>query len=122
MRKLLSIALFAAVMMPGVMPLLAATQTNEGMACCRRDGKHHCMLKHKHAGPEGSPAFSAEQEKCPMQCCVTSRTQVGIASLGNRIFVSGASGERIIFFADQVFAAVGFSSHTDRGPPSFHLV
>lgn len=71
MRRLLSICLFAATLMPLVAPLLstgAAAQT--GMAaCCRREGKHHCMMGSEAAllASDGQHRVLAPREICPYQ-------------------------------------------------------
>ena len=47
MRRLISILLLAVFGLPVVSPLFAATQAADAglPACCRRNGKHHCMMK-----------------------------------------------------------------------------
>jgi hypothetical protein len=46
LRRLLSILLFAATMLPLCAPLLSMVAAAEMplAACCRRDGKHHCAM------------------------------------------------------------------------------
>jgi hypothetical protein len=73
MRKLLSIWLLAALILPIVAPLLALGQdADAGLpACCRKNGKHHCMMSAaKRQALEGSDArlrWTAPMEECP--CC-----------------------------------------------------
>ena len=47
LRRLLSILLLAVFGLPVVSPLFAATQAADAglPACCRRNGRHHCMMK-----------------------------------------------------------------------------
>jgi hypothetical protein len=47
LRRLIAILLLAVFGLPVVSPLFAATQgADAGLpACCRRNGKHHCMMK-----------------------------------------------------------------------------
>ncbi len=47
MRRLISILLLAVFGLPVVSPLFAATQAADAglPACCRRNGKHQCMMK-----------------------------------------------------------------------------
>ncbi len=72
MRRLFAILIAVLVGLPTVTPLFAlATGDDPGLpACCRRDGKHHCMM----AGMEtGRPASSSRtgltspsvSERCP---------------------------------------------------------
>jgi hypothetical protein len=71
MRRTLSILLFAATLLPLLAPLLtiAAGAQSNVPACCRRDGKHHCMMGNVEAllGNSGHPRLIAPIEKCPYQ-------------------------------------------------------
>ena len=69
MKKLLAIALLAAFGLPFVSPvfaLIAKTDTNLP-ACCRRNGKHHCMmsLSERERLVTRAPEFRAPVDKCP---------------------------------------------------------
>ena len=69
LRKFLAIALLAVFGLPFVSPLLAMTARSEANlpACCRKHGKHHCMMsavERSRLNP-GKPAFTAPVEKCP---------------------------------------------------------
>ncbi len=46
LRRLLSILLFGATLLPMIAPMLSTGAMAESTlpACCRRDGKHHCMM------------------------------------------------------------------------------
>ena len=69
MRKLIAIALLAVFGLPFASSLFALTPKSEANlpACCRRNGKHHCMMdmaeRNKFLGEK--PGFSAPLEKCP---------------------------------------------------------
>jgi len=69
LRKLIAIALLAVFGLPFASSLLALTPKSEANlpACCRRNGKHHCMMsmaeRDRMLRPE--PGFSAPMEKCP---------------------------------------------------------
>ena len=69
-RRLLSILLLAVFALPVAVPLFASAQdADAGLpACCRRDGKHHCMMMSMdgHGSPASSePQYRAPAEKCP---------------------------------------------------------
>ena len=68
LRRLLSILLLAVLGLPVVSPLFAQS-TTEGVrlpACCRRDGKHHCMGGMADRGNlTRGEIFTAPVEKCP---------------------------------------------------------
>jgi hypothetical protein len=69
LRRLISILLLAVLGLPFVPQLLAATVKSESNlpACCRRSGKHRCMMssEEKKLGASAKPAFGAPLEKCP---------------------------------------------------------
>jgi hypothetical protein len=70
MRRLLSICLFAATLLPVLAPLLSLGAMADTVvpACCRRDGKHHCMGDMA-AMPsaDGQQRAQAPREMCPYQ-------------------------------------------------------
>jgi hypothetical protein len=69
LRKLIAIALLAVFGLPFASSLFALTPKSEANlpACCRRNGKHHCMMtmadRDRLLSPQ--PGFSAPMEKCP---------------------------------------------------------
>ena len=69
MRRLLSILLLVVFGLPIALPMLALGQDAEdGLpACCRRNGKHHCLMSMAAHGKLVShdPQFRAPAEKCP---------------------------------------------------------
>lgn len=46
MRRLLALAIAVLIVLPAISPLFALSSGGDPSrpACCRRDGKHHCML------------------------------------------------------------------------------
>jgi hypothetical protein len=69
-RKLISILLLAVFSLSLVLPLLAMGRDSEAglPACCRRNGKHHCMMSMNERGDlvlSHDPQFKAPAEKCP---------------------------------------------------------
>ena len=70
MRKLVSILLLAVFGLPFALPMLAMGQNGEAglPACCRRNGKHHCMMSMNGSGELvviHDSQFKAPAEKCP---------------------------------------------------------
>jgi hypothetical protein len=68
LRKILAIALLAFLGLPFASPLLALSAKSESgaRACCRRIGKHHCLMSGERAKfSQDAQAFSAPTEKCP---------------------------------------------------------
>jgi hypothetical protein len=70
MRRLLSISLFAAMLLPVLAPLFSfgADAQTAVLACCRREGKHHCMMGGAALpGESGQSSFRSPREVCPYQ-------------------------------------------------------
>jgi len=127
MRRFFSITAIAAVVFSALTPLLAAAcpDVRQAPACHRVQAqKPHCDMMHDHhadATPsqdempamEGNPATN-----CPMDCCIpghpTSAVTVTVASSLPPLAIV----EYRLQFVPLVFVRTGFSSHTDRGPPS----
>lgn len=69
MRRLLSISLLLLFMLPLVSPLFAASAADaEVPVCCRRDGKHHCIMSAVAKSLSGDTAkaeTASLQERCP---------------------------------------------------------
>ncbi|MGH9596895.1 MAG: hypothetical protein ACRD3K_08875, partial [Edaphobacter sp.] len=69
MRRLLSIALLAVFGLPFVSPLFALTATSDANlpVCCRRNGRHHCMMSAEERATlsPDTQAFNAPPERCP---------------------------------------------------------
>jgi len=134
MRRFLSITTIAALMSSLVSPLLAAAcpHSQQTMACHRPPAtqaqqKHHCdMMMHQHHADEAAPAESSapavkgvpSPDNCPMDCCaprhVTNASAIASASSLPPLAVT----QQVFQFVPVVFARTGFSSHTDRGPPT----
>jgi hypothetical protein len=70
MRRLLCICLFTAILLPFFAPLLSMGAMAETVlpACCRRDGKHHCMGDMAATtSADGQQRAQAPREMCPYQ-------------------------------------------------------
>jgi len=69
-RRLLALAIAVLTVFPAVSPLLALSGAGDPSrpACCRRDGKHHCMFAEM-AGAAASAGTSVKtvtiSERCP---------------------------------------------------------
>jgi hypothetical protein len=81
------------------------------------------LHEHQNAAPaDSTPGFSetsaGDNSKCPMDCCAPGHGQseatlaAGVASPLPVVAQHGFG------YSSITFARVGFSSHTDRGPPS----
>lgn len=69
LHQLVAIVLLSVFGLPVIQSLYALTPKSEASlpACCRRDGKHHCMMSMAERNQLAShgPQFQAPEEKCP---------------------------------------------------------
>lgn len=114
-RRLIAILLFAMFVLPSVLPLLAVGQDGEAglPACCRREGKHHCMMGMRERrelapdhGASYAPAFTLPADKCPY--CPAS---VAPAQPNPSLLPSTA----VAVFGDLVSHPTGFAQSEARG-------
>jgi hypothetical protein len=132
MRRFLSITTIAALMFSLVSPLLAAAcpHSQQPMACHRlaatqAQQEHHCDMT-AHQAEEGAPEDSSvpavkgiqSPESCPMNCCVAGHPTSAIAIAAGSLPPLPAVTAQTLRFVPVIFARTGFSSHTDRGPPT----
>jgi len=127
MRRLLSITTVLALLASMTSPLLAATcgaGTGKAVSChpvemphCDRPMHHH--HHHDDAEPASHSGLSAGQSesKCPMDCCMPGHPQSGAPATAS-LLPPLALTEQSFHFGQITFMSAGFSSHTDRGPPS----
>jgi hypothetical protein len=88
--------------------------------CHRMAAEHHCEMEQQDDNSipqESVPAMSSHPGYCPMHCCTQSSagTSGAVASVSTAI--SLPTIQHRVSFSNPTFAASGFSSHTDRGPP-----
>ena len=111
-----------------MLPLLAAScpHVKQAAACHRTEIQaHQCNMMHDHHGdasdpePDG-PGYSDGQvsHSCPMDCCAAGqRTKAAAAPMASPSSPLTIT-EHCTRLVSVVFASAGFSSHTDRGPPT----
>jgi len=128
LRRFLAIALLAVFGLPFVSPLLAMTARSEANlpACCRKHGKHHCMMSvvERNQLDGGKAAFTAPLERCPY---------APVAILGTQHPATFAHPAWQTIHADFATYAVGDAdtrsklhiacdrTHCKRGPPARFL-
>jgi len=128
LRRLLSILLFGATLLPMIAPMISTGATAESMlpACCRRDGKHHCMMSAAARaimlGETNDEAMRAgtPPEQCPYR-------QRSLVAVHLQVFTPAATATRSAFLLRAPSAAaqaeclrrISFDrSRQKRGPPS----
>ena len=126
MRRFLSIATVLALLSSMTSPLLAATCTGKGKAVsCHGGAMPHCdrPMHHHHdddAAPEPAQELSAGESDahCPMDCCTPGHPQNGAPATTASNFSPLALSGQNVHVVPVPFLGAGFSSHTDRGPPT----
>ena len=124
LRKLLSILLLAAFGLPFVSPLFAlgADGNTSLPACCRRDGKHHCMTSMGERSTLAShdPQFRTPTEKCPYcpQALAAAHPNLYTPPTADENFASLMSHPAGIAQTESKWRIARDRSRQKRGPPS----
>lgn len=127
MRKLLSILLLATFGLPFASPLFALTAKSESSlpACCRRAGKHHCMLgMNQDTQSSSATRFTAPTERCPYapaSIVVAHRSDQTLAPSA-AIFAAITSHPAVHAQVRSRWRIARDRSRTKRGPPSISLL
>lgn len=76
MRRIFSILLAALLLSPTLGPLVSLLQDGGSEAhlpaCCRRLGKHHCLMGAQQHDGSNAPGYAAKREACPFAPAVVS--------------------------------------------------
>ncbi len=128
MRKLLSILLLAVLGLPFAAPLLAQRAMDDGLpACCRKGGKHHCMMGNMSVHKDGSvatlPTVHALPERCPY--CVASAAawhpDPSASAFHDTLFVHVLTHAFVQAQSETNRRVSRDRSRQKRGPPQFSL-
>jgi hypothetical protein len=128
LRKLLSILLLAVFGLPVAAPLFAGTAEGETRlpACCRKNGKHHCMMNTEQRSQlaQNDPQFSAPAEKCPYypQAAAVSHTELYTPPIAEAIFASLVSHPSGVAQTESKRRISRDRSRLKRGPPTLSLL
>jgi len=123
MRRLLSIFLLAVFGLPLVLPLFALGQdADAGLpACCRRNGKHHCMMSMGERSQLAShdQQFRGPVEKCPYcpASLVASHPNPLAAPTAQAIFAQIVSQPTSAAQPESKWRIARDRSRQKRGPP-----
>jgi hypothetical protein len=126
-RRILSISLLLLFALPLVSPLFAASIADANVPiCCRRDGKHHCMMMAavaQHPG-DGTQAKTASlHDRCPYNLAAAVTFNLPFipdeiqATVSASILSSSASPAP----SEAAPRMSPDRSHQKRGPPSLRL-
>jgi len=83
---------------------------------------HHCAAMHEQQEPqpasEDGASVSGRSESCPMNCCTQGSLPNATAVVSFSLIPPLAVTDAEIHLVPVTFTSAGFSSHTDRGPPT----
>jgi hypothetical protein len=121
MRRLSAIALFAALVIPAVLPFLAVSSPDANLpACCRRDGRHHCAMMAMMERASHEISFRTQPPACPYRSqSVLLARSFSVHPSASMAFYA-ALVEHPAIHAQTVAARLvsAARSHRKRGPPS----
>ena len=131
LRRLLSILLFGATLLPLIAPLLSSGAMAQSTlpACCRRAGKHHCAMSADATamlmGDEKSSASRPTRISAPCEKCPYSQRSLGAVHLQNFTAAAIVSPRAATLHAPSAAAQaeclrrISFDrSRQKRGPPA----
>jgi hypothetical protein len=119
MRRAIALLLMLVFSSMLMAPLFASDPESNLPPCCRRHGKHRCMMQGMQ-GSDGRPGFAAVREKCPCFPAGTVAVQSVQFAPGLGCF-SYAAARTETLIAPQTqpgLRSVFLRSHPKRGPPS----
>ncbi len=130
MRRLLAILIAILVGLPTITPLFALSTGDDlsRPACCRRDGKHHCMLADMDmsgASSSNRPGFNAPtiSERCPYGAKSVPSTSHPDWSLdtAQAVFAGVVAHPAVVPQTESKRRVSADRSRQKRGPPAISL-
>ena len=103
-----------------IAPLFASNADANLPACCRRNGKHHCMMRMMEDSTDSKLRFTTVQEKCPYTPAqaVAPRIQTPTREQ-SQLFFAEIKAHPALAFQTEAHLRISFSrSRQKRGPPS----
>lgn len=124
LRKLVAITLLAIFGLPFAQSLFALTPKSDTNlpACCRRSGKHHCMMSmaERAQSLDNKPRFEAPKDKCPYApatVAVSHHPTDGVAT-ASVIFAELVSHPSVRAQTESKRRIAQDRSRSKRGPPT----
>jgi hypothetical protein len=105
-----------------MLPAFTGSAESNLPTCCRKNGKHHCMMRMQSPSEEGA-AFTTVAEKCPYFPHSTTATLIKTFAPGVSlaIFAGIARHSCLSPQTEAGYRASYLRSKQKRGPPSFIL-
>jgi hypothetical protein len=105
-----------------ILPAFAGSPESNLAACCRKNGKHHCMMRPGIPSVTG-PSFAAVGKKCPYfpHSTVAAHLETFAPALSTAIFAGIVRHPAVSPQTEAGYRASYLRSKQKRGPPSFLL-
>jgi len=125
MRRLATIALLLHILLPTGAAFLARNGQEDLPPCCRRDGKHHCMMMDR--APEGlasGPVVKAASVKCPLfprGAMVSEKGPYLVPAVSQSYYAAVVTHPALYAQVESSYRICWSRSHQKRGPPAVPL-
>jgi hypothetical protein len=105
-----------------ILPAFAGSAESNLPACCRKDGKHHCMM-HPESSSASAAAFVAVGKKCPYfpNSTAAAHVETFTPALNQAVFAGTVWRPTVSPQTEAGYRASHLRSKQKRGPPSFLL-
>ena len=122
LKRLIANSLLVILIASLLAPLALCFQQKAMPACCRRNGKHHCMsgMSGVMASNDKAPAFRTIPSRCPFRSTVATLVPVAQAQLGRTNTSKYVPPSAILSLGPESFS-LSFDVHFpffQRGPPT----
>jgi hypothetical protein len=120
MRRAIAISLMMLFSWTLIAPFVVPDTDANLPACCRRNGKHHCMMRMMERRSSSQNGFTSVSEKCPClpasTCAVDSPTYK--AETGKQFYPDAVRHPAIAPQTETLYRISSLRSHQKRGPPT----
>jgi hypothetical protein len=120
MRRVIALSLMMLLSWTLIAPLFAPDADANLPACCRRNGKHHCMMRMMERRSGQQKGFTSVSEKCPCfpdsTCAVHS--PIFEPAAGEQFYSNIFRVPAIAPQSEALYRISSLRSHQKRGPPT----
>lgn len=122
-RRTIALTLLAFLGLAVAAPLLSWNPEANLPPCCRRHGKHHCMMRMMRLWDNRSPGFAAVSERCPCPPAVISAAHSSSwkPETAALIYAEIARHPACVAQTETLYRLSFQRSRQKRGPPAFFV-
>jgi hypothetical protein len=123
MRRSIAILLALVFSWMLILPAFARSAQANLLACCRKDGKHHCMLQMGGGSSASGASLTVIGEKCPYfpHSTAAGHVETFTPAITEAIFARIVRHPTVSPQTEAGYRASHLRSKQKRGPPSFLL-